>query len=140
MSGWGVVLLKAFLKIAGVSVLIVGIGLAILGVYGASEQNFTCTGVEVVNGEETPAAFSLRFERFAWFILWSDDDGTAWVELPDGEQRLFLDFEEAGSSWNFGSPGDPPFGRFSIISNKAMIGLRQGRVLEGACSQAPDYS
>lgn len=109
--------------------------------FSAKEQNFLCIGTETTGGKASPTSFSLKFERLRWFILWSDDDGSAWLETQGGQAYYFAYLDDSGTYWNFADQKFliPPFGRFSSISNKAMIGIRDGFVVEGECQQVPNY-
>ncbi|OSQ42457.1 hypothetical protein [Thalassospira alkalitolerans] len=109
--------------------------------FSTKEQNFFCAGTEMVDGKDSPTSFFLKFERFRWFILWSDDDGSAWVETQDGQVYYFAYLDDSGVDWNFADQKFliPPFGKFSSISNKAMIGIRDGFVVEGECQKSPNY-
>lgn len=133
-------MLTGFFKFVGVIVLIAGTSLAVVFLFGMREQTFTCTGKQIIDGRTKSTTFDLRFERLAWFVFWADDDGTAWLELQNGDQRLFLSFNERGPNWHFDTSSRAfPFGRFSTISKKAMIGVEGNHILEGVCEPTPEW-
>lgn len=118
---------------------ILTIGLTIVINTGVEDFNFTCDGIETVDQDNHPIEFSLRIEKYRWFIFWSDDDGSAYLETHSGHLHLFPYFSDDGIYWHFADKAFlvAPFGRFSTISNKTMIGLREGHTLEGRCQREP---
>jgi len=123
-------------------ILAVGVVFVIAIIFGVKKYNFACTGIETADGTNSPTEFSLKVERLRGGIFWADDDGTVWLETQSGRTYLFTYFDDSGLYWSFAEKEfqSPPFGRFSTISNKALVGISDGHVLEGNCQQVADYS
>lgn len=118
-------------------------GVFVIAEYGTTEKNFTCKGTQTINKIEESAEFGLRVDLYRWFIFWANSDGQAWVELPDGAAYFFPFVDNAEVYWAFADSNDkrftPPFGQFSKITNKIMVGFGPANVIEGQCRLSSEF-
>lgn len=59
-----------------------------------------CTGkITLKDGTTQPATIFLQFEKWPWWVQWSQDDGNWYAEMPD-----------ASIKWGYFRSGGSPFG------------------------------
>lgn len=124
------------LKIIGGLLVFVVLLFVFVANFSAVESRFECSGKITSNESEQPATVFLKLQTYRWWVgLWSDSQGSAWVELPNQVVRYFGHITEAGDLLQLWyAPGEFG-GNFSNLSGAVGLELGAFGVFEGACKE-----
>ena len=107
--------------------------------FSAVETKYECNGKITIDGAEQSAAVFLKLQKYRWWVgLWSDSNGSAWVEVPNQSSHFFGHITAAGDQLQFwdsfgaASPGNFS-GTFSTLSGALMVKLNAVTLFEGTC-------
>jgi hypothetical protein len=107
--------------------------------FSAVESRYECNGKITIDGTQHPTVVFLKLQKYRWWVsLWSDSNGSAWVELPNQSSSFFGNVTKAGDQlqfWDtFGAALPSKLsGTFSSLSGALMVRLKTETVFEGAC-------
>ncbi len=130
--------LKSLVAIVGVIIFIVAGLLGVIVWRGTEETKFFCNGFIVdqrlPQKKNTNASFI--FEKFAKFIVWTDQIGTVRFELHEPAAfRIFYVYKVTNDMFWLTEIGEKQkiLGGWSMISGKLTANLSADRTFEGYC-------
>jgi hypothetical protein len=105
--------------------------------FSSSENRFECSGKVTIDRAEAPKTAYLKLQRYRWWVaLWSDSQGSAWLEIPNTAVYYFGFVTEAGDQLLFwDSTGGPSNyrGAYSPLSGALSVRLRESEAFSGSC-------
>lgn len=113
------------------------IAIAALNKFGVAEDRYRCEGSTIgESGISEPTVMFLKLELYRPIILWADDAGSAWTEVPNGSLLYFPLVNSFGDHVTFSTSEYTQRGGFSSLT-KAMYLHLEGRMFEGSCVRLP---
>lgn len=126
-----------FLKIFGSVLALLILLFLFLANFSAKEVRYSCEGKITANGIEQGATVFLKLQRYRWWVgLWSDSQGSAWIEIPNQTVDYYEHLTEAGDMLQFwGSARQDFSGVFSTLSSTLGVNIRGVGVFDGTCKE-----
>ena len=130
---------KIFLRAAILIVVLVAV-LVVVTNFSAVRTDLKCEG-EIVTDEQTRSStIFMSFDEYRWWVgLWSDSDGSLFVEMSAGGNYIYFDkLKELGGmqTWQIfkGYSEDPAlYGQYSALSKTLLLRTPLG-LFEGTCT------
>ena len=103
--------------------LVVAIGLFLFVVnFSALETRFQCPGEISSNGKSQQVTVYMKLHEYRWWVgLWSDSDGSVWLEVPNSSLEYFERVVEVGDQLQIYDYQKNPKGYFSSLSKTLAI-------------------
>lgn len=127
------------LKIIGGLIVLVVLLFFFVANFSEIESRYTCKGKITDKGVEQTTDLFLKLQKYRWWVgLWSDSQGSAWIEIPNKTVAYFGHVTEAGDLlqfWDsFGTPQNFS-GNFSTLSNTIGVKVVPYGTFEGTCKE-----
>ena len=107
--------------------------------FSVRESRFSCER-DVIQNDQSSSIFLILEEYRPWVGLWSDSEGTLWVEIPRETVEYFGYLERAGehlqvynSRYSDGVEEKVMVGHFSLLSKTVSLKLN-GNFFDGHCT------
>ena len=109
------------IKFAG-TLVVAALLLFLFVVYFSSvESRFQCSGDISSQGSSQPATIYMKLNEYRWWVgLWSDSDGSVWLEIPNRALEYFEHVVEVGDQLQIYEQKTPR-GHFSTLSKNLAV-------------------
>ena len=124
-------------KYIAVVLILLVMGYLFLVNFSAVESRLACAGTMTSNNEKSASEVFLKLQKYRWWVgLWSDSQGSAWLEIPNKAVHYYSHVRLVGDQLQiFETPGSIK-GTFSTLS-LALNLLTPLGTFEGTCSESP---
>lgn len=121
-------------KYAGAAVVAAFILFLFVAYFSSVESRFRCSGDISSQGGSQPITIYMKLNEYRWWVgLWSDSDGSVWLEIPNRTLEYFERVVEIGDQLRFYEQKEPR-GHFSALSkNLAVITISWS--FDGTCKK-----
>lgn len=90
--------------------------------FSTVESRFQCSGEISSESDSQPATIYMRIEEYRWWVgLWSESDGSVWLEVPNRTFDYFGHVIEVGEQLQIFDSQKKPKGHFSTLSKSLSI-------------------
>jgi hypothetical protein len=90
--------------------------------FSAVETHFQCSGTITKHSNSQPETIYMKLQEYRWWVgLWSDSDGSVWLEVPNGSLEYFERVIEVGDQLQIYDYQKNPKGYFSSLSKTLAI-------------------
>ncbi len=102
--------------------------------FSTVETRYRCDATLMSNGNAEDLTVYLKLERYRWWVgLWSNSDGTLWMETPNQGTDYFGHLVEVGDQIQIHVSPDTLRGQFSLLSKALSVVTLRGHI-EGSCA------
>jgi hypothetical protein len=96
-------------------------------------SRYECSGHYSNKQQETPGTLFVKLAEYRWWVgLWSDSDGSFWLEIPNEAVDYFSHLREVGDQMQVIGPNNEMQGNFSTLSKALSISTTKG-FFTGTC-------
>ena len=104
--------------------------------FSSVESRFQCSGEITSRGNSQRATIYMKLHEYRWWVdLWSDSDGSVWLEVPNSALEYFEHVVEVGDQLQIYDYQKNPRGYFSTLSKSLSI-TTQIWSFDGTCKKA----
>jgi hypothetical protein len=114
--------------------LIIGLFLVLIN-FSSRDSRFKCTGnITVENKSPKAASIYIKLEKYRWWVgLWSDSDGSLWLEVPNSWSDYYNRIVDSGENLIIYDTYEKKLkGNFSMLSKTIAIETTVGYFV-GTC-------
>lgn len=102
--------------------LIIIIIFVIIGKFSAIETKYECIGSFSKNSKVNQMTIYMKLQRYRWWVdLWSDSDGSIWIEGGPSTCEYFEKLKKIGDLYQIFDLKNKERGTFSILSNSLYL-------------------
>lgn len=104
--------------------------------FSAVEGRFECVGTITRAGNAVPSTVYIKVTEYRWWVhLWSESDGSLWLEIPGALVRYYATIKRYGDQLHIlDGPDSLPHGAFSTLSNTLDLGIAD-EFINAKCSR-----
>ena len=90
--------------------------------FSAIESRFQCSGEIYSESDLHPATIYMKLQEYRWWVgLWSESDGSVWLEIPNKTFEYFEHVVEVGDQLQIFDSQKKSKGYFSTLSKSLAI-------------------
>jgi hypothetical protein len=122
------------LKYAAALAVVAVVFIVIIANFSTVESRFACSGETLLRGERRRATVYFKHERYRWWVdLWSDSDGSAWLEVPNEWVEHYGDTVRVGEQLQLFDSSRKLRGQFSTLSRTLAVDIPGTGFFDGKC-------
>lgn len=127
------------LKIFGLLGIVTVLLYLIAANFSAVESRFECEGQIMAGSDPEPLEIYVKLQEYRWWVdLWSDSDGSMFIEVPNKSLEYISHIKRVGNQlqlFDGHSAGDLSLkGNFSTLSRSMAIRVADAGFFDGTCS------
>lgn len=106
--------------------------------FSAAESRFECNGHIASESNPEPLKIHVKLQEYRWWVgLWSDSDGSMFIEIPNQTLEYVSHIKQAGDQlqlFDDPSSGDRSMkGSFSTLSHEIAVRVTDIGFFDGTC-------